>query len=140
MGISAYFWPKKSCKKNCLKSQRFQLYQVTMHNFLYQNVWVFSLYILLRKQFKHFGQKMLFWKQQQSLSRKNHTRKIIKICKDFESKSPSIISCLQCQYSHYLYCLQEESFELLFINQKWFHFFLLIICHIPISPSCRVPC
>lgn len=172
----------------------FEPYQVFIHNFLSQTVFIFSTYILLRrridtfwserigkfwpgnirkifwtqkdfdyikapcttfctkmpvyshciycleKKLKHFGQQILGWNYQQSLNRQNHTRKILKIYQDFESKSPSIIFCLQCQYYHYLYCLQEESFEVLFINQRWFHFFFHIIWHIPILPSCRVPC
>ena len=46
----------------------------------------------LEKKLKHFGQQILGWNYQQSLNRQNHTRKILKIYQDFESKSPSIFS------------------------------------------------
>ena len=76
--------PKNHTKKNDKIHKNFELYQVFMHNFLYQNAWIFSLYIAHKK-----NQHSLIWRYRNILVRmyrsilgqKNHTRKIDKIHK-----------------------------------------------------------
>ena len=69
--------PKNHTRKISIIHKDFELYQASMYSFLYKNVWIFPLYILLIMRINTFCSKGIYTKMS--------------------------------WYSHYTYCLQEES-------------------------------